>query len=578
MAIWSVIASKIKEIIQGMIGSRTIEQSLHVTPAISSKMENSIQLWSDMYKDQAPWLNEPSTANPVRIVSLGLPALIASEKARTALLELETEITTPTEEIEVENPKYSAPEEDEFGNLIPSAEPKLIKENKPIGPTDRAEYLNNQYKKLKKQLRKQIEYGIAKGGLVIKPYLVLNEVDEDELGSDKIIPKIEFDFIQADSFYPMAFDAAGRITEAAFIQTKLDKDLIYRRLEYHKWTGTTVQVVNKAYKSTNTDTTTDMTGIDLGKEIPLTEVPEWKDTPASTTIKNVVRPLFAYFKVPEANTVDTSSPLGVSGYSRAVSLIKDADMQYSRLLWEYEAGEMAVNIDRDAFKFMEDLQGQEHTVLGTMQERLYRRVDIEENELFEPYAPALRDSNYLEGLNTILMRIEDVCGISRGTLSNVADTARTATELKILKQRSFQTNEDIQKSIEETLRDVVYIMNIYCDLYEITSPGKYEISFEWDDSLIVDIDEEIDKRIVLLNQGIASKLETRMWYFGETEGQAAEALKRVNEESLQFMKHDLAMQSNQFNMGNDEELPDDTQRVKKFPNNKNNTEVNTNAK
>lgn len=552
MSLWSTVVYKIKEIIQGMIGSRTIEQSLHVTPAISSQMENAIQLWSDMYKDQAPWLNEPSTANPVRIASLGLPAMIASEKARTALLELETEITTPTQEIEIENPNYQVPQQDEFGNLLPTAEPPIIKEAQPVGDTARAEYLESQYKKLKKQLRKQIEYGIAKGGLVIKPYIVLNEIGSDELGSDKILPKMEFDFVQADCFYPMAFDASGKITEAAFIQTKLDKDIIYRRLEYHKWSGTKVEVINKAYKSTNTDTSTDMAGVDLGKEIPLSEIPEWKDMPAKTTIENVIQPLFAYFKVPEANTIDTSSPLGVSGYSRAMSLIKDADMQYSRLLWEYEAGEMAVNIDRDAFKFTEERDGQPHTVLGTMQERLYRRVDIDPStELFEPYAPILRDSSYMEGLNAILMRIEDVCGISRGTLSDATQDARTATELKILRQRSYQTNADIQQSIEDTLRDVIYIMNVYCDLYEITAPGKYDVSFEWDDSLIVDIDEEINKRITLMNEGLTSKLETRMWYFGETENQALEALKRVNEENLQTMQQDLAMQVNQFNMGND---------------------------
>ena len=52
--------------------------------------------------------------------------------------------------------------------------PKTIIEEKTVGDPARAEYLESQYKKLKKQLRKQIEYGIAKGGLVIKPYVVVN--------------------------------------------------------------------------------------------------------------------------------------------------------------------------------------------------------------------------------------------------------------------------------------------------------------------------------------------------------------------------------------------------------------------
>ena len=527
-----------------MIGARTIEQSLHVAPVISSEMEKAIELWSDMYKNKAPWLKEPTYSDPSRVVSLGLPALIASEKARTALLEMESEITTPTKEVTKDNPDYEEPKPDAYGNILPSAVPPVITEDVPTTDTQRAEYLSKQYDKLKKQLRKQIEYGIAKGGLVIKPYVVINNDEAAEAVAD-----IEFDFIQADMFYPLAFNASGKITEAAFIQTKTDKNTIYRRLEYHKWHGNVVDVVNKAYKSLNTnEQTSDMSGLDLGQEIPLTEVPEWKDLPPKTTINDIKQPLFAYFKMPEANTIDTVSPLGVSGFSRAVQLIKDADMQYSRLLWEYEGGELAIDVDRDALNFKEDSAGVGHSVNNQLQNRLYRTVDLGESNTFEPYSPSLRDSSYIQGLNTILMRIEDTTGLSRGTLSDASAEAKTATELKILKQRSYQTNADIQQAIEDTLKDVIYIMNAYCDLYEITPEGDYDVSFEWDDSIIVDIDTELGKRITLLQNGLTSKLETRMWYFGETERQAQEALMQIDQEAVQTMEQGLIEQQNMANI------------------------------
>ena len=148
------------------------------------------------------------------------------------------------------------------------------------------------------------------------------------------------------------------------------------------------------------------------------------------------------------------------------------------------------------------------------------------------------------------MRIEDVTGLSRGTLSDAAAEARTATELKILKQRSYQTNADIQQAIEDALRDVVYAMNAYCDLYEITPPGEYDVNFEWDDSIIVDVDMELNKRMTLLQNGLTSKLELRMWYFGETERQAREALQQVGEESTEQMEQDLMMQGNLNQMNN----------------------------
>lgn len=544
---FSVIWQKLKEIIHKMLGGKTIEQTLHVVPAISSVMETSIQKWLDMYTGNAPWLQEPTFADPVRITSLGLPAMIASEKARTALLEFKSEITTPTEDVEVKNPNYKEPTPDEFGNLIPSAEPPVIKEAKPKSNTARAEYLNKQYQeKIIKKLRAPVEYMIAGGGLVIKPYVVSKTV-VDEKGKETIEYEIEADFVIADNFYPLSFNANKQVTEAAFVETKADKDTTYRRLEYHKWSNNQVTIVNKAFKSTANGQQT-ANARDLGQEIPLTTVPEWAELKDRVVIKNVAKPLFAYIKMPEANTVDMHSPLGASGFSRAENLIKDADMQYSRLLWEYEAGEMAIDVDRDALAFREDSGGAMHTVLGRTQQRIFRKVDLGESNTYAPFAPTLRDASFTQGLNTVLMRIEDVCAISRGTLSDAAAEARTATELKILKQRSYQANADIQQALEDGLKEVIYIMNVYCDLYEITPTGEYDTSFEWDDSIIVDVDTELAKRLQLQQAGISSKLETRMWYFGETERQAREALQKVNEDSMQQMEQDLIKQANEVNL------------------------------
>ena len=542
MSMWASIKSKIGSILKGvgekMIGSKSVESKLNVTVAISGEMEKALNLWSAMYRNKAPWLHEPDDNDPSRIVSLGLPALIASEKARTALIEFESEITTPTEEVEKPNPEYKNPPDTElnaWGQEVPKVVSETIVEEQPKSDTARAEFLNEQYTKLKRQLRRQLEYGIALGGLIIKPYYVETTSEQGEP-----IANIEFDFIRADCFFPLSFDVNGNITEAAFVQPKVDKDVVYFRLEYHKWKNNTLEIINKAYKSTNSNFMNINSSDDLGKEVPLSEIPEWSNLQEKTTIKDVTKPLFGYFKMPEANTIDMTSPLGVSGYSRAISLIKDADIQYSTLLWEYEGGQMAIDIDRDALRIDE---GSGESKLGQLQQRLYRFVDISQTgETYQPYSPALRDANYITGLNTILMRIEDITGLSRGTLSDASSEARTATELKILKQRSYQSNADIQQALEDALKDVIYAMNAYCDLYSITPEGEYDVNFEWDDSIIVDVDSELGKQITLLQNGLTSKKEVRQWYFGETERQAEEALEAIHEESMESMEDNIAMQ------------------------------------
>ena len=573
-----------------MTGTKTIESVLHITPAISSDMINAIQLWGDMYENHAYWLHEPTPEDMSCVKSLGLAQLIASEKARTALLEFESEVTAPMEEKEiVKTEKDLISQSSSLGistqpqneQQVPENSPKTtlvsaqfhpqmtVKEQVPKGPTERAEFLNKQYKKVKKQLRRQLEYGIAKGGLVIKPYVIINEpsknnaptIENKKQKTDKTNKStlnmnnkrqtepitMEFDYIQADDFYPLAFNGSGDLVEAAFLQRKVDKGNIYTRVEHHKFENNTVTVTNLAFKATSNPSVRTKYDTGLGNPIPLTEVPEWANLDKKVVIEDVNRLMFAYFKMPEANTIDTYSPLGVSGFDKAKGLIEQADRQYSRLLWEFEGGELAIDIDRDALRDtqMRDASGNiiNQSVMGQLQQRLYRPVDLGEMNTYQVFSPTLRDVSLINGLNTILMRIEDVTGLSRGTISDAASSVeRTATELKILKQRSYQTNADIQHALQDTLDDLIYVMDVYCDLYNITPKGDYEVSYEWDDSILVDVEAELCKRMTLMQNGIASKLEVRQWYFGETEKQAREALLKVQEENRLAVQENIETQ------------------------------------
>ena len=573
----TTIWEKIKELINKMVGPKSIEQVYHLTPIISNEMIDAINLWGDMYKDLSPWLKQGVNGDPVEIVSMGLPSLIASEMARTAVLEMKVEITAPI--AEVEEKIDAAPDMKEL-DKITGVSSDTIKKDVQVGTSDRADYLDRQFDKVRRAIRRQLEYGIAKGGLVIKPYPVFpvgykpgategeppaptetatadnskgavnssnignTNAEKKNITTDEDIdkPKIEFDYVQADEFYPMAFDGSDKLTEAAFAQRKQDKNVTYTRIEYHKLVGDSVIIENRVFKSTNNGSQ-NYYDTDLGEEVSLKAVPEWSGLERRTTIKNVDRLLFAYFRMPEANTIDPHSPLGVSGFSRAVKLIEQADKQFSRMLWEFEGGELAIDVDRLAFKEIEDSQGNEHTVRPVMQERLFRKIDLNQEETYNVFSPPLRDASLINGLNTILMRIEDVTGLSRGTISDASAEARTATELKILRQRSYSSNAELQKALESALKDVIYIMNVYCDLYKITPDGEYNASFEWDDSILVDVEAELGKRITLMQNGLSSKLENRMWYFGETEAQAREALMKIDRESLQAIQQNMQIQN-----------------------------------
>ena len=485
------LIDKLKGVFKRMISPKVISDTIKMAPLISSEMKENIELWENLYKDKAPWLDS-------NVKSLGIPALIASEKARTATLEMEVKIT---------------------------------------GDSERANFMRNNFKKVLDAIQEPLEYGIALGSFIIKPYVMLGP-------NNKYV--MEFNFTRATNFYPLSFSSEGKLTECAFIDVIITKEYIYRKVEIHKLEGNKLTIMNQAYKQKNNNNAELLNNETLGDPIDLNSVPAWAALAPKAEIQNVDYMLFGYFKMPEANNVDLDSPLGVSGFSRAVDLIKEADNIYSDLLWEFEGGQLAIDVDRTALLPTNE-GGTSTDVLPKLQDRLYRRkLDLGDDELYHVFSPTLRDNSILNGLNNQLMRIEDTCALSRGTLSVVTQSeARTATELKILKQRSYAANKHIQEALQITFEQVFNVMDIYCDLYNIVPSGEYDVAYKWDDSIIVDKDSERQQDMLEVKSGLMSKVEYRMKWYGETRDQAEKSLKDIQDEQ----KEALALVQSQMNNG-----------------------------
>lgn len=82
------------------------------------------------------------------------------------------------------------------------------------------------------------------------------------------------------------------------------------------------EIQNRAFKSNSSKS--------LGKKIELHDVPEWSSIEEAVHIMNVEKPLFAYLKTPFNNTIDYSSPEGVSIFSNALMELRDLDIAWSK--------------------------------------------------------------------------------------------------------------------------------------------------------------------------------------------------------------------------------------------------------
>lgn len=460
-----------------MLPYRSIESVESVDTPLSPEMASALDNWYKLYTNQAPWLGDS-------VKSLNLPAFISSELARQILLELKWSITGKNE-----------------------------------AANKRAEYLKTEFEKLLPILRHKLEQGCAAGGMTIKPYTKDGH--------------LFFDFTMDWSLYPVAFDDDGNMSDVIFRDMIIEGKTIYNRLERHTvLNGDSVRITQRAFKSTVKDS--------IGVSIPLTDVPQWAELAPDAIVKNTGGQMFGWFKVAAANNIDPDSPMGASCFAKAQGTIEQADRQYSRLLWEFEGSELAIDVDPTALRPRKTEGGMWE--MPKLNQRLFRAVDVEQHDhdLYNVYSPAIRDANLVNGLNQLYMRIEDQCGLARGTIADPNVDARTATELTIVRQRSYATVADNQAALERCLRDVIRVMDVYASMYGLAPAGEYDVSFTWDDSIITGTMQELNERLALLNAGMMGKVEFRQWYFGETKEQAETALAAIIQEKIKEQSASMA--------------------------------------
>jgi A118 family predicted phage portal protein len=446
-----------------MIGSNDIKSVLKVEPAVSTEMSTAISQWALMYSNQASYI----TAD---IKTLGLPASIAAELARATTIEMKVTLTGSA----------------------------------------RATFLQAQLDRVLAQLRQQVEYGCAKGGLVLKPYVVNGE--------------IRVDFVQADSFIPTAFDSSGNITGIVFADQTQSGDKFYTRLEYHRFESGAYTIQNLAFRSTTRDT--------LGQAVALAEVPAWAELQPQTTFANIKRPLFGYFRYPLANNIDTRSPLGVSCFARAVDTIEQADRLYSNLVWEFESGKRALYMDNEAF----DKNTAGKPVLPDR--RLYRAINATGNvggeQLFKEWSPRFREASILAGLDALLKKIEFQCALAYGTISDPQTVEKTATEIAATKQRSAAQVVDTQKALQFALDGLLYAMDTWATLMPslaLSVPrGTYTANYDFDDSLVIDAEAQRTQDRESVSMGVMPKYLYLMRNYGLDEATAKTWIAQVADE------------------------------------------------
>ncbi len=436
-----------------MVDANEIADALRVPCTVSSRMQTAFQMWEDVYRNDAPWLKK-------RVRSLRIPSSVCKELKRLTMTE--------------------------FSASLNDAQ------------------LNAVFQKSIPMFRRKLDFGLAMGGMLFKPYWTANG--------------IQLDFVPQNQYLPIHY-TADFCDAVACPETVTIEKTSYTRIEIHNYdrTSQTHTIENRCFRSDSPAF--------LGKECSLSEVPVWSGMLAYKKFYNVTNPLLSVFQIPDSNSIDPDSPLGISAFSDAVDFIRDADEQWERILWELESSERAIDASEDLFRFK---GGKPELPKG--RERMFRTFSNNPNTgtgIFETFSPEIRDTSYFHAFNQMLRRIESSCGLSYGTLSEVSDVEKTAEEVKSSKQRSFSRVSDIQESLRTALENMVSGMQYLRDYYENRRNGDVTLKCTFGDGILEDADKEFNRRLQMVTAGLYSKEQFVMWYFSCDETTAVKLMPKM---------------------------------------------------
>lgn len=318
----------------------------------------------------------------------------------------------------------------------------------------RADWLQAQLEKVKSSLRHWVEYGCAYGTVILKP---------NGKTVDLYIPG---QFIVTEAIN-------GRIKGALFYHhmAETSGDRWYTRMEYHHFRNDGIyQIDNICYVGYSQGSTS--------RRIHISQTP-WNDLEETVAISNITEPLFAVFRMPQANNIDINSPLGLPIFSEAVQELRDLDIAYSRNAKEIIDSKRTVLLDSDRLLPNAESLKNANALRSSAMPDYIKLVDGDtstESDIYHEINPQLNTDTRLKGINALLSQIGYKVGFSNGYfVFNESSGIQTATQIEAEQQRTVQLIQDVREELKKTVKSLVSALDAFASLYSLAPNGAYSL-------------------------------------------------------------------------------------------------------
>ena len=382
----------------------------------SDEMNNVLKRWNEISTGKPPWMNAED-----EIGTINMAKHIADYRARLTTLDIGIAVSG--------------------------------------GP--RAEFLQVLADDLLKRLPAKIPEANRLGGMIVK------------------FNGKSWDFVLPGDFGITHVDDNGAIDGAIFAAHKSVGNDHFTRLEYHRFEGTDehgriYRVTNKAFKN-------QLTGdgkYSLGRPVPLQSVDAWAHMTDEVSISKLEVPLFAHYRIPGANIVDSKSPLGLSVFANALPELKAVDVAVSRKNTEVEDSKHVTFVGQTVVQNAQN----KGIKLPRFVKGLGMGISDGEVSAIHEHTPTLLTEARIKDINFNLSMAGVKCGFSEGVFVMDGQTGMlTATQIESDDRDTIQTIKSDRDALKDALTLAFKGADALATLYGLAPLGEYEINFNFGD-------------------------------------------------------------------------------------------------
>ena len=324
--------------------------------------------------------------------------------------------------------------------------------------------------------------------------------------------KVSQKYISQEDSLPLSYDS-GRVTEIAFVSTKIVNRKAYTYLETHTLDEEGFYVIDNMFLETDAKGNY--------KEAP----PEEREAidVEEKVLTNSPTPWFQQIKPNIANKADFDNPYGTSVFAGSIDVFKEIDIIFDSYYKEFLLGKKRIFVpDGVAGAMAVDDEGNQICVFDPNDEVFYKLAgQPDENDIHES-SMDLRIEEHNKGLQTQLNLLSQQVGFGSNGFKWDENGVTTATGVISQNSELFRTLKKHEILLGESLKDMARALLTCYSQHMDDKKVKFneDISVNFDDSIIEDT-SEIQRRAMLeFQSGLIDEVEYFKRVYKYTDDQA----------------------------------------------------------